>query len=69
MHKIYYHKESNFTIIDVSGKKPIEKIREEFAERIGEDSLEEMEINEKTESYKIVNGKLKKEKLHIPNIS
>jgi len=56
MHKVYYDKAKNFTIIDVSGVKPIELIKEEF----GDCDYQVVEINPMTESYDIVDGIIKK---------
>lgn len=56
MHKIYYDKERNFTIVDVSGEKSIEKIKEEF----GDCEYQTIEINPSLESFDTSNGELKK---------
>lgn len=56
MNKIYYDKEKNFTIVDVSGVKPIELIKEEF----GDVEYQTLEIDPLVEGYEIVDGELRK---------
>lgn len=58
MYKIYYDKKRNFTIVDVSGIKPIEKIEKEF----GKTDYQKLEIDPETEDYIIENECLKKVK-------
>jgi len=55
MRKVYYDKEKNFTIVDVSGVKPIDLIKNEF----GDVEYQEIELSE-NEDYIIVDGLLKK---------
>lgn len=64
-HKVYFNKVTNHTIIDVSGVKPLEKIKEEF----GDFDYQEVEINEKEETFTVdETKKLKKVKLDKKNI-
>jgi len=64
MQKIYYNKEKNFTIIDVSGIKPLSKIKKEFG-----DVSEAIEIDETKETYELTNRKLSKKTIEIPDNS
>ena len=59
MHKVYYDKIRNFTIIDVSGVKPIKKIKKEF----GDAEYQTIEIDPATETFDNSNGELKKIKI------
>lgn len=61
MQKIYHDPKINFTIVDVSGVKPFEKIKEEFSDRgIDFDSIQTIDINEKEETFDVSDGSLKK---------
>ena len=59
MHKIYYDKERNFTIVDVSGVKSIEQIKEEF----GDCDYQNLEIDPHKEQFEVVDGVILKKTL------
>lgn len=54
MQKIYYDKERNFTIVDVSGEKSVELIKEEF----GDVEYEMEEFDPLTEKFDTTSGKI-----------
>jgi len=56
MKKIFYDKINNTEIVDISGKKSLEQIKEKFDEA----DYQELMIDETTEGYNIKNGLLKK---------
>lgn len=59
MHKVYYDKIRNFTIVDVSGEKSLNKIKKEF----GDAEYQVIEIDPKVESFDTSDGELKKKKI------
>ena len=54
--KVYYREDTNFTIVDVSGKKPIADIKKEF----GDYDYKTLTIDEKVEGFDVSNGNLVK---------
>lgn len=58
MQTIYYNKQKNHTVVDVSAKKLLSDIEKEFG--VGFD--QKISINEELETYHIEEGKLTKRK-------
>lgn len=65
MQKIYYNPIKDLTIVDTSGIKLLSKIKEEF----GDAKYVELEIDEKTEVQSLLDGKLSKKLIEIPDNS
>lgn len=56
MQKVYYNPTSGKQIVDISGNKTMDKIKQEF----GQADYQVIEIDENTEGVKVEDGKLKK---------
>lgn len=59
MYRIYYNKIKDFTIVDVSGMKPLKLIEKEF----GKCKYQTIDIDPQKEEFVVSEGKLSKKKI------